>query len=67
MPRASQPQRIEELTPEALGYLKALRLAADDSCASESETETLSAVFFGACSRFGLDASTVAACIEVLC
>lgn len=65
MPRMEK-HMTETLTPEALGYLKALRVAADDSCSSEGEANQIQRVFEAACARYGLDVKTMAAAIEVL-
>lgn len=66
MPVAKKPRATEELTPAALGYLRALRVAADDGEATEAESGALHGLFLEACARYGLDGRTMAACIEVL-
>lgn len=63
---AKGERRIEPLTPEAIGYLRAVRVAADDGCASADELRALNDVFFDACKRYGLEPETMAAAIEVL-
>lgn len=63
---AKGERSIAPLSPEALGYLRAIRVAADDSCASDAEAQALSVVFQQACVRHGLDTETMAVAIEVL-
>jgi len=63
---AKGERRIEPLSPEALGYLRAIRVAADDGCATDAEAGSLNLVFEQACLRHGLDVDTMAAAIEVL-
>lgn len=57
---------LDALTPETLGYLRAIRVAADDYCATPAEAKALDGVFEAVCQRHGLDVPTMQAAIEVL-